>query len=77
VVSFAFPGTRVDAPIAQPQGGAPNVWYADLRGSRLPSLLAGNAASVPLLVNGGQQGALSLSGSTAAIRSALGPCYRF
>jgi hypothetical protein len=77
VVSFAFPSGRIDTPIAPLQGAAPNVWYADLRASRLPRLLAGNDASVPLLINGGQQGTLSLAGSTAVIRSALAPCYPF
>ena len=77
VVSFAFAAGRVDAPIAPVQGGPRNVWYAALNASRLPRLLAGNEASVPLLINGGQQGRLSLAGSTAAIRSALAPCYRF
>lgn len=77
VVSFAFAAGRVDAPIAPLQGSPRNVWYADLRASRLPRLLAGNDASVPLLINGGQQGRLSLAGSTAAIRAAMAPCYRF
>jgi hypothetical protein len=77
VVSFAFPAGRIDAPIAAMQGSPRNVWYADLRASRLPRLLAGNDASVPLLINGGQQGRLSLAGSTAAIRAALSPCYSF
>jgi hypothetical protein len=77
VVSFAFAAGRVDAPIAPLQGSPRSVWYADLRASRLPRLLAGNEASVPLLINGGQQGRLSLAGSTAAIRAALAPCYPF
>jgi len=77
VVTFAFAAGRVDAPIVAMQGSPRNVWYADLRASRLPRLLAGNEASVPLLINGGQQGRLSLTGSTAAIRAALAPCYRF
>jgi hypothetical protein len=77
VVSFAFPSGRIDAPIARLQGAAQNVWYADLRASRLPRLLAGNDASVPLLINGGRQGTLSLAGSTAVIRSALAACYPF
>ncbi len=77
VVSFAFPAGRIDAAIGQPRGGAANVWYADLRASRLPRMLAGNDATVPLLINGGRQGTLSLSGSTAAIRSALAGCYPF
>jgi hypothetical protein len=77
VVTFAFAAGRVDAPIAPTQGGPRNVWYASLNASRLPRLLAGNEASVPLLINGGQQGRLSLAGSTAAIRSALAPCYPF
>ncbi|WP_291299090.1 hypothetical protein [Elioraea sp.] len=77
VVAFAFPSGRIDAPIAPLQGAAPNVWYADLSASRLPRLLAGNDATVPLLINGGRQGTLSLTGSTAVIRSALAPCYRF
>lgn len=77
VVSFTFPSGRIDAPIAPLQGAAPNVWYANLSASRLPRLLAGSDASVPLLINGGQQGRLSLTGSTAVIRSALAPCYPF
>ncbi|MCU0987227.1 MAG: hypothetical protein MUC89_20180 [Acetobacteraceae bacterium] len=77
VVTFAFAAGRVDAPIAPAPGGARNVWYAQLNASRLPRLLASNEASVPLLINGGQQGRLSLAGSTAAIRSALAPCYPF
>jgi hypothetical protein len=81
VVSFAFPSGRIDAPIGQPAGAASgrgqNVWYADLRASRLPRLLAGNDASVPVLINGGRQGTLSLAGSTAVIRSALAACYPF
>jgi hypothetical protein len=81
VVSFAFPSGRIDAPIGQPAGAASgrgqNVWYADLRASRLPQLLAGSDASVPVLVNGGRQGTLSLAGSTAVIRSALAACYPF
>lgn len=77
VVSFAFPSGRIDAPIGQPQGGAANVWYADLRASRLPRLLAGSDATVPVLINGGRQGTLSLAGSTAVIRSALAACYPF
>jgi hypothetical protein len=77
VVTFAFATGRVDAPIAPAQGSPRNVWYADLRASRLPRLLAGNEASVPLLINGGQQGRLSLAGSTAAITAALAPCYPF
>ncbi len=77
VVTFAFAAGRVDAAIAPAPGGARNVWYAQLNASRLPRLLAGNEASVPLLINGGQQGRLSLAGSTAAIRAALSPCYPF
>lgn len=77
VVSFAFSAGRIDAPIRPLQGAAANAWYADLRASRLPRMLAGNDASVPILINGGRQGTLSLSGSTAAIRSALAPCYPF
>jgi hypothetical protein len=77
VVGFAFPSGRIDTPIAPLPGAAANVWYADLRASRLPRLLAGGDAAVPLLVNGGQQGTLSLAGSTAVIRSALAPCYPF
>ena len=81
VVSFAFPSGRIDAPIGQPAGAASgrgqNVWYADLRASRLPRLLAGSDATVPVLINGGRQGTLSLAGSTAVIRSALAACYPF
>ncbi|WP_144299748.1 hypothetical protein [Elioraea rosea] len=77
VVSFAFSSGRIDAPIRPLQGAAANAWYADLRASRLPRMLAGNDASVPILINGGRQGTLSLSGSTAAIRSALAACYPF
>lgn len=77
VVTFAFAAGRVDAAIAPAPGGPRNVWYAPLNASRLPRLLAGSEASVPLLINGGQQGRLSLAGSTAAIRAALTPCYPF
>jgi len=76
VLSVATPQGSADVPIRQaPNGGA--AWYADLRGSALPRLLAGPAGSATLRMNGGQQGSLALLGASAALRSALGGCYRF
>jgi hypothetical protein len=77
-VSFLFPSLgRIDHPIGQQPGGGQNVWYADLSRSRLPQLLAGRDSQATVAINGVAQGAISLRGSTASIRSALQSCYRF
>lgn len=77
-VTFLFPSLgRIDHPIGQQPGGGQNVWYADLSRSRLPQLLAGRDSQATVAINGVSQGAISLRGSTASIRSALQSCYRF
>lgn len=77
-VTFLFPSLgRIDHPIGQLQGGGQDMWYADLRRSRLPQLLAGRDSEAAVAINGVRQGAMSLRGSTASIRSALQSCYRF
>lgn len=77
-VSFLFPSLgRIDHPIGQQPGGGQNVWYADLSRSRLPQFLAGRDSQATVAINGVSQGAISLRGSTASIRSALQSCYRF
>ncbi len=77
-VTFLFPSLgRIDHPIGQQPGGGQNVWYADLRRSRLPQLLAGRDSEAAVAINGVRQGTISLRGSTASIRSALQSCYRF
>lgn len=77
-VTFLFPSLgRIDHPIGQQPGGGQTVWYADLRRSRLPQLLAGRDSEAALAINGVRQGTISLRGSTASIRSALQSCYRF
>ncbi|WP_439578221.1 hypothetical protein [Elioraea sp.] len=77
-VTFLFPTLgRVDHPIGQQPGGGQNVWYADLRRSRLPQFLAGRDSQATVAINGARQGTMSLRGSTASIRSALESCYRF
>lgn len=77
-VTFLFPSLgRIDHPIGQQPGGGQNVWYADLRASRLPQLLAGRDSEATVGINGVRQGTLSLRGSTASIRGALESCYRF
>lgn len=68
---------RIDQPIGRQPGGGENVWYADLRGSPLPRLLAGRDSEAAVTINGVRQGTISLRGSTAAIRAALASCYRF
>lgn len=76
-VTFLFPSLgRIDHPIGQQPGGGQNVWYADLRRSRLPQLLAGRDSEATVAINGVRQGTLSLRGSTASIRGALESCYR-
>lgn len=62
------------AEVALRREGASGPWVADLSGSRLPELLGGRAASAEIAVSGAAQGALSLRGSTAAIRAALADC---
>lgn len=77
-VTFLFPSLgRIDHPIGQQPGGGQNVWYADLRRSRLPQLLAGRDSEATVAINGVRMGTLSLRGSTASIRGALAGCYRF
>lgn len=77
-VTFLFPSLgRIDHPIGQQPGGGQNVWYADLRRSRLPQLLAGRDSEATVAINGVRMGPLSLRGSTASIRGALESCYRF
>lgn len=77
-VSFLFPSLgRIDHPIGQQPGGGQNVWYADLRRSRLPQFLAGRDSQATVAINGVAQGTVSLRGSTTSIRSALQSCYRF
>jgi hypothetical protein len=75
-VSLGLAGRSERASLAlQPGGG--EAWYADLRGSPAPRLLAGGDASLALTINGGQQGRLPLRGSTRAVREALESCARF
>ena len=77
-MTFLFPSLgRIDHPIGQQPGGGQNVWYADLRRSRLPQLLAGRDSEATVAINGVRMGSLSLRGSTASIRGALESCYRF
>jgi hypothetical protein len=77
-VTFLFPSLgRIDHPIGQQPGGGQNVWYADLRRSRLPQLLAGRDSEATVAINGVRMGTLSLRGSTTSIRGALETCYRF
>lgn len=77
IVTFSFSGGRVDLGIAPQQGGGRNLYYGDLRGTTLPRLLAGSDSQVPIRINGGQQGTLSLAGSSSVVRQALADCYRF
>jgi hypothetical protein len=76
-VTFAFQAGRVDAGIAQAPGATNQIWYADLRGSAIPRLLAWEGGSVRLLLSGTIQGNLSLDGAGRAVRAALEDCYRF
>ena len=77
VLSFGFRRNTVDVVLAEhPQGGG-TVFQANLAGTALPRLLAGSDGAVPIRINGGQQGALSLAGSGEAVREALADCYRF
>jgi len=77
VLSFGFRRMTVDVVLAEhPQGGG-TVYQANLGGTALPRLLAGGDGAVPIRINGGQQGALSLAGSTDVLREALSDCYRF
>jgi hypothetical protein len=77
-VTFLFPSLgRIDHPIGQLQGGGQGMWYADLRRSRLPQLLAGRDSQATVAINDERVGTISLRGSTASIRSALQSCYRF
>lgn len=77
IVSFNFSAGRVDLGIGAQQGGGRNVYYADLRGSPLPRLLAGRDSQAAIRINGGLQGVLSLAGSSAVVRQALADCYGF
>jgi hypothetical protein len=76
-VTFAFQAGRVETGIAQPAGATNRIFYADLRGSPIPRLLAWEGGSVRLLLSGTIQGNLSLEGAGRAVRAALEDCYRF
>lgn len=76
-VTFAFQAGRVEAGIAQSPGATNRIWYADLRGSPIPRLLAWEGGSVRLLLSGTIQGNLALDGAGRAVRAALEDCYRF
>jgi hypothetical protein len=73
-LTLAGRGGAASAPLA-PGGGS--AWFADLRNSGLPRLLAGNDSSLELRINGGLQGRISLQGSSRAVRDALAACLTF
>jgi hypothetical protein len=73
-LGLAGRGGTATVPLA-PGGGS--AWFADLRNSPVPRLLAGDEPSLELRINGGLQGRVSLQGSTRSVRDALAPCLRF
>ena len=75
-VSFDFPAGAVEteALYEETAGGA---FVVDLADSPLARRLAGRDAEVPIDIDGRREGTLSLTGSTASLRAALGACYAF
>jgi hypothetical protein len=74
-VTLGLAGRSGNATVPLAPGGGP-AWFADLRNSALPRLLAGDEAGLELRINGGLQGRLSLQASTRSVREALAPCLR-
>jgi hypothetical protein len=70
---FAFSGERVEVEALREEG-AGGAYVVELAGGPLAGLLAGTDAQALLAIDGTQQGALSLAGSSAAIREALAGC---
>lgn len=68
-------GGIADLPLSRADRGG-MLWEADLTGSALPANLMRSPGTVILRINSVHQGEASLSGSGAAIKSALSPCTR-
>ena len=75
--ALTFFSALVHLPLAEHPDGGGRIWQVNLAGTVVPRLLAGAESAVPIRINGGQQGTLSLAGSSAVLREALAGCYRF
>lgn len=76
VFTFAFADRRIE--VTGTAGTATlKTFILDPRTAGLAAALSGKASSVNLHIAGQDQGALSLSGSTKALRAALSPCMSF
>jgi len=71
--TFARAGTAAGGE-ARSEAGAGGAYVLDLADGKLGHLLAGRDVEARLAIAGTDQGALSLQGSTRAIRDALAPC---
>jgi hypothetical protein len=76
LVDFTFSSGTIGGP-AQRQPTTGGAFVIGLENNPLPALLAGKDDQVGIAVDGVDSGQVSLSGSTAALRAALGPCLRF
>jgi hypothetical protein len=72
-IEFAFTERNLEIP-ARREAGAGGAYVIDLADRPLAGLLSGRDVTVELAVDGAAQGALSLKGSTRAIRAALESC---
>jgi hypothetical protein len=75
-LSFDFSTGSVEA-VALREDSAGGGYIVDLAPSRLAAFLAGADSSVDVTIDRSEPRSISLGGSTATIRSALGPCYDF
>jgi hypothetical protein len=73
VLGFAFSEGRIEIGAAF-EPGADGAHVIALSGSPLVARLAGRDSRVEVTRDGRRMGTLSLSGSTRALRAALGPC---
>lgn len=76
MLTFEFNGGAVNVPMGQGNGEA-TLWLSDLSRSDLPQRLTREGGTVPLRINGGNQGEVSLNNSTATTQAALKSCYAF
>jgi hypothetical protein len=75
-LDFTFSAAQVEAEALR-EAGAGDAYVAELADGPLAALLVGADGEALLAIDGVQQGALSLQGSTRSIRAALEACHDF